>query len=56
MEKVGLWEDCVGSSGNLSCAVWEKVGLWEGCVETSVNVSCAVWEKWDCGKAAWELL
>ncbi len=45
MEQVGLWEGCVGSSGNVSCAVWEKVGLWKGCVETSANVNCAVWEQ-----------
>jgi hypothetical protein len=35
----------VGTSGNMSCAVWEQVGLWEGCVRTGGNVSRAVWEQ-----------
>ncbi len=43
MEKMGLWEDCVGSSGIVSSAVWEKVGLWEGCKGISGNVSSTVW-------------
>jgi hypothetical protein len=35
----------VGTSGNISCAVWEQVGLWESCVGTSGNLSSAVWEQ-----------
>jgi hypothetical protein len=31
-EQVGLWEGCVGTSGNVSITVWEQVGLWEGCL------------------------